>query len=297
MVVREEGFCEYDEVADQMVELADYMVDRRQGHEMLVTAASALTEVGRYEDSKRIGDIARDDAQTMGLHLRIHGIRAATAYMVPLGRFADLETATAGIIELATKDGRALCEFGGGAVYSRALALFEQQRDDEARAAVEFFKAASSDPGRIAITKLQMVERIRPFVEHEEAERLLPEAHESMATARRIYSIRARLPMAVLSDDWAATERLVVEARALAAPSCAPHLLVFADWAEATRGGDLEGAQSALSKLGEPYTAARLAVDFLGTVAPSEGVSMRASTTAALKAMGATASLAQLAGG
>jgi class 3 adenylate cyclase/tetratricopeptide (TPR) repeat protein len=297
MVLREEGFCELGEVADQMVELAHEMVDRRQGHEMLVTAAIALTEVGRYEDSKRIGEIAHADAQTMGVHQRIHGIRASTGYMVPLGMLAELSAATAGIIDLATEDGRSLCDFGGGAVYGRALALFEQQRDDEARAVVEFFKTASPDPSRLPIVRLQLVERIRPFVGRDEAERLLEGTPEPTTTARRTYSIRVRLPMAVLAEDWAAAEQLIVEARSMAAPSCAPQMLVFADWAEAVRDGDVENARSALERLGEPYTAARLAVDFLGTMPPSQRTGMRASTTAALEAMGARASLIQLAMG
>jgi hypothetical protein len=100
--------------------------------------------------------------------------------------------------------------------------------------------------------------------------------------------------MAVLRTDWVEAEKLIAEARELAEPCCAPQMLAFADWAESVRDGVVSKAQSALATLGEPYTAARLAVDFLGTIPDSEGSDFRAATREALVSMGAQATLAEL---
>lgn len=105
MVLREEGFCALGELADRTVKLGSEMADRRQGHEMLVTAAIAFTEIGRYEDSRRVGTIAHADAQAMGIHQRIHGIRALTGYMVPTGMFAEALEESEDLLDLAVEDG------------------------------------------------------------------------------------------------------------------------------------------------------------------------------------------------
>lgn len=294
MCLREEGFCELGDLADRMVKLGSEMLDRRQAHEMLITSAIALTEVGRYDDSREVGTMAHADAQAMGVHQRIHGTRALTGYMVPNGMFAEVLEASEGLLELITEDGGSVCDFGGGAVLGRALALFERGRTQEGAQAVEFFQGALPDVKRIPIVELQLIERVRPFVGLEHAERLLNEVHLPSAPVHHVYSIRARLPMAVLRADWSEAEKLMAEARGLAEPSCAPQMLAFTDWAESVRNGSVQRAQAALAELNEPYTAARLAVDFLGTIPASEGRDFRASTEKALESMGAHATLAQL---
>jgi class 3 adenylate cyclase/tetratricopeptide (TPR) repeat protein len=295
MVLREEGFCALGELADRMVGLGSEMADRRQGHEMLVTAAIAFTEIGRYEDSRRVGAIAHADAQAMGIHQRIHGIRALTGYMVPTGMFDAALEGSEDLLDLASEDGAVLCDFGGGAVYGRALALFEQRRTEEGLAAVRLFEGGIPDNvKRLPIVRLQMIERARPFIGLDHAERMLRELPEPSTPARRLYSIRARLPIVVLREDWPAVEQLIVAARELAEPACSPQLLAFADWAESVRDGDVERAGAALDSLNEPYTAARLAVDFLGTIPASEGAELRAATAEALESMGAQASLDEL---
>lgn len=294
MCLREEGFCELGDLADRMVKLGSEMLDSRQAHEMLITSAIALTEVGRYEDSREVGAIAHADAQAMGVHQRIHGIRALTGYMVPKGMFTELLEASEGLLELVIEDGGRVCDFGGGAVLGRALALFEQGRAQEGVQAVEFFQGALPDIKRIPIVELQVIERVRPFVGLEHAERLLKGVHDPSAPAHHLYSIRARLPMAVLRADWSEAETLIAEARELAEPCCAPQMLAFADWAESVRDGAVPRAQAALAALDEPYTAARLAVDFLGTIPASEGSDFRAATERTLESMGAQTTLAEL---
>ncbi len=292
--LREEGFCELGDLADRMVKLASEMVDGRQAHEMLITSATVLTEVGRYEDSREVGAIAHADAQRMGVHLRIHGIRALTAHMVPNGMFAEILEASEGLLEMITEDGGFACDFGGGAVGGRALALFEQRRTQEAVEAVEFYKGAVPDIDRVRIDELQLIERVRPFVGLEHTGRLLREVSDPSAPAHHLYSIRAHLPVAVLRTDWSEAEKLIAKARELAEPCCAPQMLAFADWAESVRDRAVSRAQAALAALDEPYTAARLAVDFLGTIPASEAGDFRAATEKTLESMGAQATLAEL---
>jgi hypothetical protein len=173
--------------------------------------------------------------------------------------------------------------------------LFEQRRTEEGLAAVQLFEAGVPDNvKRLPIVRLQMIERARPFIGLDHAERMLRQLPEPSTPARRLYSIRARLPIAVLRQDWAAAEQLIVTARELAEPTCSPQLLAFADWAESVRDGDVKRARAALDSLDEPYTAARLAVDFLGTIPASDGADFRAITAEALESMGALTSLDQL---
>jgi hypothetical protein len=175
--------------------------------------------------------------------------------------------------------------------------LFEQRRIEEGLGAVRLFEGGIPDNvKRLPIVRLQMIERARPFIGLDHAERMLGELPEPSTPARRLYSIRARLPIAVLREDWPAVEELIVAARELAEPACSPQLLAFANWAESVRDGDVERAGAALDSLNEPYTAARLTVDFLGTIPASEGAELRAATAEALESMGAQASLDELGG-
>ena len=241
-----------------------------------------------------MGAIAHADAQAMGVHQRIHGIRALTAYMVPNGMFTELLEGSEGLLELITEDSGRVCDFGGGALLGRALALFEMARTEEGVQAVEFFQGALPDVARIPIVELQAIERVRPFVGLEHAERLLANVHEVSAPVHHLYSIRARLPMAALRTDWSEVDDLIAQARELAEQCCAPQILAFADWAQSVREGAVSRAQAALTALDEPYTAARLAVDFLGTIPTSEATEFRAATEKTLESMGAVASLTEL---
>jgi hypothetical protein len=109
-----------------------------------------------------------------------------------------------------------------------------------------------------------------------------------------MYAIRARLPLAVLRRDWSETERMIAVARELATKCCAPQMLAFADWAASVRDGAAPKVQAALATLHEPYTAARLAADYLGTIPDSQAAEFRATTQKALESMGARATLAEL---
>ena len=71
----------------------------------------------------------------------------------------------------------------------------------------------------------------------------------------------------------------------------------LADWAEAVRDGSVADARTALAALREPYTAARLAVDFLTTIPMRDGSEFRGATKESLEAMGAMASLSELGSG
>ena len=294
MCLREEGLCDLGALADRMMALGSEMPDRRQAHEMLITAAISLTELGRYDDSRDVGAIAHRDAQAMGVHQQIHGIRGLTGYMVPIGMFADIVENSEDLLGLIAEDGGNVCDFGGGAVLGRALALFEQQCLEEGLEAVAFFEGALPDIKRIPMVELQLIERVRPFVGLDGAHRLLENVDEPTAPAHRMSAIRARLPMAVLEERWAEVETLIGEARELAGPCCAPNVAAFAEWAEAARNGAVSKAEAAVAAIDEPYTAARLAVDFLDTIPAGEGEEFRASTGQVLESMGALASLEHL---
>ncbi len=292
--VSDEGLCELGDLADRMVKLASEMADGRQAHEMLITSAVALTEIGRYEDSREVGAVAHGDAEAMGVHPHIHGIRALTVHMVPNGMFPAIIEASEDVLGLIAEDGGLACDFGRGAVGSRALALFEQGRTQDGVETVEFYKGAVPDQDQLPLDEIQLVERIRPFIGLTRAEHLLRNVGDLSVPIRHLYFIRARLPMAVLRADWAEAEKLITQARELAEPCCAPQMLAFADWAESVRDGSVSKVKTALETLGEPYTAARLAVDFLETISESGAEEFRAATENTLSSMGAEATLAEL---
>ena len=295
MVLREEGFCELGDLADRMVELGSAMTDRRQAHEMLVTAAISFTEIGRYDDSRQTGQVAGEDAKSLAVHQRIHGVRGLTAYMVPNGQFAEILAGSGELMELMNADGGSLCDFGGGALMGRILALFEQGFQEEASDVLRFFQSALPDKDRIPVVELQMVERIRPFIDAEHALQLLDSARDLKAPTHQVYWIRARLPLAVAMGDWVEVESLIEKSHELAISTCAPTIVSMANWAIAVREGSSDGVRRSLSEVDEPYTAVRLAVDFFSMAPDSYDDDFRASTEVVLKEMGALASLAQLA--
>lgn len=294
MCLREEGFCELGELADRMINLGSTMVDRRQAHEMLVTAAISLTEIGRYEDSREVGAIVAADAASMGVHQHIHGIRASTGYLVPNGQFAEILDGSEDLLRLIRDDSGLVCDFGGGAVIGRTLALFERGLREEAYEALQFFQSALPDIKRIPIVELQMVERVRPFIDAEHALNLLEDASDLSAPAHHIYWIRARLPLAVALGDWHEVDLLTQKAEELAISSCAPLVGSIAAWATAVREGSVDRTRTALSGVNEPYTAARLAVDFFSMAPEAQDGQFRKATEMVLSDMGALASLDHL---
>jgi tetratricopeptide (TPR) repeat protein len=293
MSLRSQGFCGLGDLADRMVQLGAEMPDRRQSHEMRISSAIALAEIGRYRDSRAVASVAHADAQAMSVHQRIHGIAALTGSMVPNGEFAEVLSTSDDLFDLIVEDGGHICEFGGGGVVGRTLALFEQGAGEPA---TEFFEATLPGVQALSIIPLQLIERVRPFIGVERAERLLEEAHDSTEASYGLYAIRAQLPIAVSKADWPQAEALILRAREFAETCCAPQLVVFADWAESVREGSVRGAEQALASLNEPYTAARLAVDFLGLVPGQAGAALRTETERSLESMDARASLAELRG-
>ena len=114
------------------------------------------------------------------------------------------------------------------------------------------------------------------------------------APAHEIYWIRARLPIAVIQEDWDEVKRLAEQAERLAIAGWASMRSWRAAWAIATRDSQVNQVKVALGEMTEPYTAARLAVDFL-SVSGSHDAELIAETEVALTDMGALASLSHLA--
>ena len=294
MCLREEGYCELGDLADRMVGLGSTMVDRREAHEMLVTAAFSLAEIGRYEDSRRIGEIVVADAMSMGVHQRIHGIGASTNFMMPNGQFFEILARTEPLPQYIADDGGLICDFGGSGMVSRTLALFERNLQEQGMKNLKLFQSGLPNVRRVPNVELQMVERVRPFIDVELALQLLDNTGELSAAAHQIYRVRARIPLAVIQGEWDEVERLIQKAEELVVPACAPMLAAIVGWAAGIRDNAEDQVREALADMMEPYTAARLAVDFFTLVPGPHDIDFVAETTSALTEMGALASLSQL---
>ncbi len=262
---RTEGFCGIVPVADRIAQVAEHYPDRREIHEMIVTASIACGEVGEWDRAERLGLRAYDDAQRMGLHQRIHGLRARTAAMVPRGDFADLDQALSLLADMVTEDGGRMCEFGAGAVAAACLTAFETRSSEAGREMMEFFGQAL--PDRILHRpQLQLAEYVRPFVSPEETLNLLRSVPNARP-AHQIFRLRAQIPLAAMSGDNDLLGRAAEEAEELAAAVCAPLLKSLAVWARAVLSGQADTSWPDLSQLeteAGSYFASRLAIDLMG---------------------------------
>jgi tetratricopeptide (TPR) repeat protein len=269
-VVEEEGFCGSAEIAERTVKVGRSMADRVQAHELLVTAAKAHCEAGRYEEAEEVADEAATQAAALSPHHRLHAAFAQASYLVPTGRLEKLLGATAHVVELVVEEGGHTCGMGTIALAGHALARFEAEDTSAAFRALELLDVAS--PMRV-FPRSRAVEILRPLAGLEDSLRRLEGIEDPESVVERIYKLRAELPLRALTGEQDRFRHFAVEARSLSGPACAPYLDWLADWGEAVQlarsGAPAEamaaatGAVSSLDAYGERYTAARLMVDLL----------------------------------
>ena len=291
---RTQGFCGILAVADRIAQVAEHYPDRREIHEMIVTASIACGEVGEWDRSEQLGLRAFEDAQRMGLHQRIHGLRARTAIMVPLGDFGALDHALSSIADMVVDDGGRMCEFGAGAVAAAVLTAFEARGIEDGRRTMDFF--AEALPERVLHRpQLQLAEYVRPFVDSEETMELIRAVPDALP-AHHIFRLRAEIPLAAVSGDNGMLERKTEEAKELAQALCAPILEDLAVWANAALSAHNHSVWPDFSSLADragTYFASRLEVDLirLGARPPTSELE---SLMERLEGMGARRSLDQL---
>jgi len=313
MHVRTQGLCGVRELADRMAALGEAMDDRRMAHEMLITIALSYADVERFEESERVGTVAYEEAKTYGVHPQIHGVLARSAHMVPLGRIEALADVTSQLRELIEADGGQTCDFGARALLGHCLSLFESQAHDEATDALGFFDDSLPKTRTLIAVEQKSVELLLPFIGAEAAR----ERFERIDTDKLLWGwgvgggetipthpvnrIRAGIQLAAAERNWRELDQLTSEARREAKPRCAPMLEVLAGWSDAVKlaaDGPNEAAiarvSESLETVGEPYTRARLAVDFLEHLPPDAATALRQSTARQLESMGARASRARL---
>jgi len=301
-VVEREGFCRAAEMAERTLGSARGMTDRVQAHELLVTAALSFADAGQLELAESVAGEAAHQAASLSPHHRLHAASAQTACLLPAGRLGKLRDATAQVVELVLEDGGHTCGHGAHALVGRALALFEAQEPALASRAVELLDRAAPETGA-ATWRAQTPEVLRPFLGLDEARARVRRSEGSETVVDMVRRLRSELQLRALGREWDDLERVVHEAREVAASACAPYLVWIADWAEsiqlAAAGRSADALQKAteaagaLAAFGEQYTAVRLLVDLLPFLDAGAQGSIAEETADRLEAMGALASAAE----
>jgi class 3 adenylate cyclase/tetratricopeptide (TPR) repeat protein len=301
-LVVEEGFCGSSEIAERTLQLGQSMADRVEAHEMLVTAARAFCEAGRYEEAEEVADEAASQAARLSPHHRLHAAFAQANHLVPTGRLEKLLDATAPVLDLVVEEGSHTCGLGTLALAGHVLAQFETEDTSAAFRALELLDVASPKR-RTVFPDSRTVEILRPIVGLDDSRRRLERIEDPENIVDRIYKLRAELQIGALAAEWHVLDGLTVEARALSRSACAPSLDWLADWGEAvhlaTSGAPAEamtratGAMSSLDAYGERYTAARLMVDLLPLLERDVARAAAQDVADRLERMGALASAAE----
>jgi hypothetical protein len=278
------------------------MADRVQAHEMLVTAAKAFCEAGRYEEAEEVADEAASQAAALSPHHRLHAAFAQASYLVPTGRLEKLLDATAHVVDLVVDEGSHTCGWGTLALAGHVLARFEAEDTSAAVRALELLDVASPKR-RSVFPRSHAVEILRPLAGLEDSLRRLESIEDPESVVERIYKLRAELPLRALTGDRDRFRHLAEEAQSLSGPACAPYLDWLANWGEAvhlaTSGAPAEaiaaatGAVSSVDASGERYTAARLMVDLLPLLERDVARAAAQEVADRLERMGALASAAE----
>jgi len=198
------------------------------------------------------------------------------------------------------EEGGHTCFRGAVALAGRAVAFGERGEADEARRTIEVLDEARPRGGPIRHAPDVI---LRLLLSPDEARRRLEAIEPSSLLADRIYRVRAALELAALAGHWEEAEALGEEARVLARSGCVPYLDAIAHWADAVRlaaaGRSEEAARkgveatAALEAVGDRYSAARLLVDLLPSLARGDARDLAVETAARLEAMGALKSAAE----
>jgi class 3 adenylate cyclase len=296
--VRQDGFCECADLAERALAVSKAMEDRGEAHELIVTAALAFGDAGRFEEAAVAASEATLLAARLGPHRRLHAGSAQTRALLPPGRLGELLEATAEAPDLVAEEGMHTCFHGLAALAGQAIAAFEAGDGDAVKRALEVYDTtAVSGPG---INASQVTEILRPLIGADEARRRLEKVAGVERTDTKVYRLRVELQLTALERDWGRFTGLAGEARALARSACAPYLDWIADWGEAIELAEsgrtseatakARAAASALEAYGERYLAARLLVDLLPFLDAGAANELGEEAVRRLEAMGARGS-------
>jgi hypothetical protein len=305
MEVTQDGFCESAELAGRALAVGRSMEDRGEAHELLVTAAIAFADAGRFDEAADAGAEAASLAARLGPHRRLHAGSAQTNALLPPGRLAELQEATATAPDLVAEEGMHTCFHGLTALAGQAISAFEAGDAGPAKRALEVYDtSAVSGAG---IHAYRTIEMLRPLIGASEARRRVD--HLEVGDAVRasvqgeVYRLRMELQLSTLERHWGGLQELADSARSLAPPACAPYLEWIADWGRAVElaesGRTREAvakartATSALEAYGERYLAERLLVDLLAFVEADVAGELADDLVPRLNAMGAHGSAAE----
>jgi class 3 adenylate cyclase len=303
--ITQDGFCESAELAGRALAVGRSMEDRGEAHELLVTAAIAFADAGRFDEAAAVGAEVASLAARLGPHRGLHAGSAQTNALLPPGRFAELHEATATAPDLVAEEGMHTCFHGLTALAGQAISASEVGATGSAKRALEVFDTtAVSGTG---IYAFRTIEILRPLIGADEARRRVEqfEMREAVGASvqREVYRLRVELQLSALEQDWERLQELADRARSLAPSACAPYLLWIADWGQAVelaeRGETREAsararaAASALDAYGERYLAARLLVDVLPSLNAGEANQIAEDVIRRLEAMGARSSAAE----
>jgi class 3 adenylate cyclase len=269
--VTQDGFCESAELARRALAVARSMEDRGEAHELLVTAAFAFADAGRFDEAAVAGAEATLLASQLGPHRGLHAGSAQTRALLPPGRLGELLEATAKAPDLVVEEGMHTCFHGVAALAGQAIAAFEAGDGDAARRALELYDTTAVSG--VGIYASRGPEILRPLIGAEGARRRLDTVEEAESTDSEVCRLRVELQLTALERDRKRFGVLAGNARSLARSACAPYLDWIADWGEsielAESGRTSEAtakaraAASALEAYGERYLAARLLADLL----------------------------------
>jgi hypothetical protein len=307
MEITQDGFCESAELAARALAVARSMEDRGEAHELLVTAAIAFADAGRFDEAAAAGGEAALLAARLGPHRGLHAGSAQTNALLPPGRLAELKEATATAPDLVAEEGMHTCFHGLTAIAAQALSASETGDTAAAKRALEVYEtAAVSGAG---IHAFRTIEMLRPLIGASEVRRRVDQAEVGDAVRAsvqgEVYRLRVELQLNTLDRDWERLRELADRARTLASRACAPYLEWIADWGQAVelaeRGGtsdaiaNARAAVSALEAYGERYLAARLLVDLLPFLEVGAANGLAHDAIQRLEAMGAKGSAAEAA--
>jgi class 3 adenylate cyclase/DNA-binding SARP family transcriptional activator len=305
MEIEQDGFCESAALAGRALAVGRSMEDRGEKHELLVTAAIAFADAGRFDDAAIAGAEAASLAARLGPHRGLHAGSAQTHALLPPGRLTELQEATATAVDLVAEEEMHTCFHGLTALAGQAISAYEVGDAGAARRTLEVYDTAVISGAGTRV--FQTIEMLRPLIGAREVRRRVDQVELADAVRAsvqaEVYRLRVELQLNALERQWARLHELADRARALAASACAPYLDWIADWSQgvelADRGQIRESiakartAASAPEAYGERYLAARLLVDLLPRLDSGAASELAEHTIQRLEAMGAAGSAAE----
>ena len=289
------GFCTQGELAERLITISATLPDPAEAHDGLVSASISFTYAGQYARARELARLATRDAAGLGPHHEVHAAAAEAMSLIPAGRFAELLEVAARVPKIAREEDY---RCGKAAVALAGYALTQFERGDRNTASKALALLEEQLPGQ---PRWRAIDMVRPVAGLDRVQRAVASLGNPPGRAiDRLHTLRLDLQLTALAGDWAAVDRLVAEARAVAGRACAPVLRWIADWAQAVAlaaAGDgtqaakrATRAAGALQNYGEPYTGARLLVDLLPFLDLDLRTALAEETAKRLNAMGALAS-------